>query len=167
MRKHIITALSVGTLLSSLAMNLTPQTAQAHHRSGHSGGSPSSRNSSYRQRPSTEPAEASSLEGEGILSTAQRELIEDLFQDNNDIIDTQTRRDIQSQIDSLPPGMQRRLARGRELPPGIAKKVDLPAHVNEYVGLDDNVRIVVVGRDAVVVDPVTELIVDVLRQVLL
>ena len=164
MKKQIFAWLSVAALLG---FSLTPQAAQAHHRSGHNGGPPSSRGAATQ--PSTDyDSEAVSLDDD-ILDATQRSLIEALLQDTNDtlIIDTRTRRDIQAQINSLPPGIQRRLARGRALPPGIAKKVNLPTRVNEHIGLEDNVQIVIVGRDAVVVDPVTGLIVDVLRQILL
>jgi hypothetical protein len=61
---------------------------------------------------------------------------------------------------------QRRLARGRSLPPGIAKKIYLPTQVNQQIDLDDNVRIIVIGSDVAVIDPVTELVIDIVRDIL-
>ena len=143
---------------------MTPQMAQAHHRSGHSSSS-NSRNGAAQPSAPDDLPEAASLDGG--LDVAQRSRLETLLQGTDDsIIDIYTRREIQEQIDSLPPGIQRRLARGRALPPDIAKKVDLPTRVNEYVGLEEDIQVVVVGRDAVVLDPVTGVIVDVLRQIL-
>ena len=83
------------------------------------------------------------------------------------MLSSDIRADIQSQIDSLPPGIQRRLSRGRRLPPGIAKKVSLPEQVNEQIDLDEDIRIIVVGSDVAVVDSTTELIIDVIRDVFL
>ncbi len=77
------------------------------------------------------------------------------------------RDEIQSQIDTLPPGIQQRLARGRELPPGIAKKVTLPQQVNEELDIDDALEIVVVGPNIVILDPFTNQIVGLLADLLL
>ncbi len=169
-------AATIGTV------SLSPLAAQAHHRTGHSGGPP------HRSHPteSVQEEHSSQAESDAIsqaesdedfqaastaltLTAAQRAAIASILQDTNDetILSPAIRGDIQSQIDSLPPGIQRRLARGRALPPGIAKKVSLPSRVNEQIDLGENVQIIVLGRDVVVVDPVTDLIVDIIRDVLL
>ena len=66
---------------------------------------------------------------------------------------------------SLPPGIAKNYARGKPLPPGIAKKA-LPADLlaslpprpgYEYAGL---------GRDVVLIDTATRVVVDVIKDVL-
>ncbi len=145
-----------------------PATAQAHHRPGHAGGPPH-RTTTEAQNGSEEAISQDALSTP--LTADQRVYITNLLRDPNHpdaaLITSGTRSDIQSQLSSLPPGIQRRLARGRSLPPGIAKKVFLPASINDRIDLNDNVRIVVVGPDVAVIDPVTGLIVDLLRQILL
>ena len=158
-------------------------TAQAHHRSGHNGGLPHRPYHQSEPGRSTTEAEtdtehdtrrvdkkdARREESAPELTAAQRTFIESLLQNADDetLLSADVRADIQAQIDALPPGIQRRLARGRRLPPGIAKKVYLPEQVNEQIDLNEDIRIIVVGRDVAVVAPVTDLIIDVIRDVLL
>lgn len=159
--------LAIASLTVVSTASLLPSAAQAHHRSGHQGGPPHRVQQTYEEgRRYTE--ESNSYE-DVALTTAQRTALISLFQDTGDdiVITRRTRQEIQAQIDTLPPGIQRRLARGRSLPPGIAKKISLPTQVNRYIDLRDDVQIIVVDRDVVVVDPVTDLIVDILRDVLL
>ncbi|HEY9735721.1 MAG TPA: hypothetical protein V6D06_05540 [Trichocoleus sp.] len=85
---------------------------------------------------------------------------------NSTLIDPALRAEILANRASLPPGIQRRLVRGRGLPPGIAKRFNLPSTVPPAVNLPPNCQIVVVGSNVVVLDPVTSLIVDVLLNVL-
>lgn len=85
---------------------------------------------------------------------------------NSTLIDPALRAEILANRASLPPGIQRRLVRGRGLPPGIAKRFNLPTTVPPAVNLPPNCQVVVVGSNVVVLDPVTSLIVDVLLNVL-
>lgn len=75
--------------------------------------------------------------------------------------------DQRSQIDparSLPPGIQKNLARGKPIPPGIAKKFDghLQSRLPSYPGYDWRQ----VGTDAVLIDATTGIIEAVIAGVL-
>ena len=169
MRATLLRLATIGLIAAASQM---PFAAQAHHRSGHNGGPPHSRESDRSDEASEiRSRNDSDRELAAPLTTAQKTLLSELLRDTNYpdavVIDGDTRAEIQSQIDSLPPGIQRRLARGRSLPPGIAKKVSLPTAVNEQLDLNEDLQVIVVGRDVAVVDPVTGLIIDILREVLL
>lgn len=66
---------------------------------------------------------------------------------------------------ALPPGMQKRLAKGKPLPPGIAKKLAPPA-LSSKIGLPAGYQLVEVGLDVVVVEAATGIIRDLLRSVI-
>ncbi len=76
------------------------------------------------------------------------------------------RLEIVRQYAALPPGIRKNLARGKGLPPGIAKKFILPTAVNTYLGIPANHNIIVVGRNVILLDPVSDRILDVLLDVL-
>lgn len=82
----------------------------------------------------------------------------------NDVLNVSTRNLITSQISSLPPGIQKRLARGKGLPPGIAKKVILPRTVNTYLNIPAEYELVVIGSNVVLCDSVTKIVVDLITQ---
>ena len=66
---------------------------------------------------------------------------------------------------SLPPGIAKKLARGKPLPPGIAKRHlpnDLQGRLPAYPGHE----IIVVDRDVFLVEVATQIIVDILTRVL-
>ena len=155
-------------LTSAIALSAFPLIAHAHHRPGHQGGPPHSRDGHPVR---TEPVDQAEQYALALpLTDRQRRILIEILRDGNDndtLISRETRRDIQNQLNTLPPGIQRQLERGRSLPPGIAKKITLPYRLNNHLDLDENVRIVVAGPDVVVIDPVTDLIVDVLRDILL
>ena len=65
---------------------------------------------------------------------------------------------------SLPPGIRRNLARGKPLPPGIAKKV-APPELASRVRLRDGYELVEVGLDVFLVEVATNVIHDVLMDV--
>ncbi len=65
---------------------------------------------------------------------------------------------------SLPPGIRRNLARGKPLPPGIAKKV-APPELASRVRLRDGYALVEVGLDVFLVEVATNVIHDVLMDV--
>jgi Ni/Co efflux regulator RcnB len=68
------------------------------------------------------------------------------------------------QIDSLPPGIRKNLARGKPLPPGIAKKMnpDFARQLPNYQGYEWRQ----VGSDAALVDITTGIVREIMRDVL-
>jgi len=66
--------------------------------------------------------------------------------------------------ESLPPGIQRNLERGKPLPPGIAKRFDGPlaSQLPQYPGYEWER----VGADVVLIEAATRIVVDVLVDVL-
>jgi hypothetical protein len=67
-------------------------------------------------------------------------------------------------VASLPPGIQRNLARGKPLPPGIAKRF-APANLSQRVRVPQGYQLMEMGRDLVLVNVATNLIHDILRDV--
>jgi hypothetical protein len=65
----------------------------------------------------------------------------------------------------LPPGIAKKVARGKPLPPGIAKK-SLPQDLNAALPARAGYERVVVGSDVLLVDTATQLVADVLHSVL-
>jgi len=82
------------------------------------------------------------------------------------LINDGLRQQIFAQVSSLPPGIQKKLLRGKGLPPGIAKKVLLPVTIVRYVNLPVNTNIIVVGSNVVVVDPIKNIILDIISNIL-
>lgn len=69
------------------------------------------------------------------------------------------------QAEALPPGIRRRVAQGKPLPPGIAKKT-APAELHSAVDLPDGYELVEVGLDVVLVEVATNVVHDVLMDVI-
>lgn len=67
--------------------------------------------------------------------------------------------------DGLPPGIRRNLARGKPLPPGIAKK-SAPADLQASLRIAEGYEIVEVGLDVFLVEVATNVIHDVLMDVI-
>ena len=65
----------------------------------------------------------------------------------------------------LPPGIAKKLARGKPLPPGIAKRA-LPAGLQGQLPSFPGREIVIVDRDVLLVDLATQVVVDILKRVL-
>lgn len=84
--------------------------------------------------------------------------------------------DLQSQIrtfyserpetgaEALPPGIRRNLARGKPLPPGIAKKT-APAELRSRITVPEGYELVEVGLDVLLVEVATSVIHDVLMDI--
>lgn len=70
-----------------------------------------------------------------------------------------------SGVEALPPGIRRRLERGKPLPPGIAKKSAPPELLNQ-VEVRDGFDLVEVGLDVLLVEVATGVIHDVLMDVI-
>ncbi|MCC7428936.1 MAG: hypothetical protein IT557_18745 [Alphaproteobacteria bacterium] len=64
------------------------------------------------------------------------------------------------QPQGLPPGIQRRLARGKPLPPGIAKRFAPPDLVGQ-LGLRSGLQVLVMGASIVLVDAATQVVYDI------
>lgn len=64
-------------------------------------------------------------------------------------------------VEALPPGIRKRLARGKPLPPGIAKQV-APAGLRSRIRLPDGYEIVEVGLDVLLVEVATSIVHDIL-----
>ena len=71
----------------------------------------------------------------------------------------------QSGIEALPPGIRKNLARGKPLPPGIAKKA-LPARLEQTLPVHDGYQRLQVGLDVFLVEVATGIIHDVLMDVI-
>ena len=70
-----------------------------------------------------------------------------------------------SNVESLPPGIRRNLARGKPLPPGIAKR-SAPPELASRVRLRDGYELVEVGVDVFLVEVATNMVHDVLMDVI-
>ena len=68
-------------------------------------------------------------------------------------------------VDALPPGIRKRLARGKPLPPGIAKKVAPPELVGG-LSLPAGYQLLEVGVDVLLVEVATGVIHDVLMDLI-
>ncbi len=69
-----------------------------------------------------------------------------------------------SGAEALPPGIRKRLARGKELPPGIAKQV-VPTGLRSRIELPAGFEIVEVGLDILLVEIATDIVHDLLMDV--
>ena len=67
-------------------------------------------------------------------------------------------------VEALPPGIRKRLARGKPLPPGIAKQV-APSGLRSRVRLPDGYEIIEVGLDVLLVEVATSIVHDILMDV--
>lgn len=104
------------------------------------------------------------------FTTSQRTVLVDLLRGNcgcNYLLTDTVRTQIISQARALPPGIQKRLMKGKGLPPGIAKKwVALPKQVNTYINLPTYYDLVVIGSNLVLLDQTNEVVVDMIASVL-
>lgn len=66
--------------------------------------------------------------------------------------------------EALPPGIRRRLERGKALPPGIAKKV-APPELQSLLELPGGFEIVEVGLDVLLVEVATNIVHDILMDI--
>lgn len=71
----------------------------------------------------------------------------------------------QASVESLPPGMRNRLAKGKALPPGIAKR-SVPADLRSSIVVPAGYEVVEVGLDVLLVEVATSIVHDVLMDVI-
>jgi len=64
-------------------------------------------------------------------------------------------------VEALPPGIRKRLARGKPLPPGIAKQV-APAGLHSRIRLPDGYRVLEGGLDVLLVEGATGIVHDIM-----
>ena len=90
--------------------------------------------------------------GDIIISAAERALIGEYYRSHA------------VQVESLPPGIRKKVARGKPLPPGIAKRFPdgLRSQLPHRAGYDYRV----VGADVLLVEIATGVIVDVVKDIL-
>jgi Ni/Co efflux regulator RcnB len=88
--------------------------------------------------------------GSVIITAAEQALIREYFQQHP-----------MGNVASLPPGIQKKLARGKPLPPGIAKK--FPAGLSGRLPPRPGYAYRVVGADVLLVEVATGVIVDLVR----
>ena len=69
-----------------------------------------------------------------------------------------------SGVEALPPGIRRRLERGKPLPPGIAKRT-APPELQSRLALPAGFEIIEVGLDVLLVEVATNIIHDVLMDI--
>lgn len=103
-----------------------------------------------------------------ILNPYQRTQIIEIIRGTSTysyLISDDIREQIYIQRSSLPPGIRKNLARGKGLPPGIAKKVLLPLNVVNHLNLPSNTNIIVIGSNIVVFDPISNVILDILSNI--
>jgi hypothetical protein len=67
--------------------------------------------------------------------------------------------------EALPPGIRKRLARGKPLPPGIAKKV-APQELRSLVGFPAGYELVEAGVDVLLVEVSTGVVHDILMDII-
>jgi hypothetical protein len=102
------------------------------------------------------------------LTYEQQSLLLNLLRNknsNNYLLSDRDRLQITNQINSLPPGIRKRLAKGKKLPSGIARQIVLSDRVNSYLNLPSNKNIVIIGNTVAVVDPVTSIILAVIDKI--
>jgi hypothetical protein len=92
----------------------------------------------------------------GVLSREERSTIRRYFDQN---------RDRYRKVKPLPPGIRMKIARGGAMPPGIAKQV-LPGGLRRQLPPRTDYDYRVAGTDVVLVETATEVIVDIIRDVL-
>jgi hypothetical protein len=104
------------------------------------------------------------------FTSSQRTVLVDLLRGNcscNTLVSNSVRTQIVSQAQSLPPGIQKQLLRGKGLPPGIAKKlIPLPKQVNSYINVPTSYNLFVVGSNVVLINQVNSVVVDFISNVL-
>lgn len=67
-------------------------------------------------------------------------------------------------VEALPPGIRRNLARGKPLPPGIARK-SAPAELVSRVSVPAGYELIEVGLDVLLVEVATSIVHDVLMDI--
>ena len=143
----LIILTTIGAMLLNSAALAQPDHAQAHGDSGKG-------HSHHDQAQKHEPHRSENTGGGGVdLPRINERELRELFRQHD-----------APRAESLPPGVQRNLERGKPLPPGIAKRFDgrLASQLPQYPGYEWER----VGADVVLIEAATRIVVDVLVDVL-
>ncbi|MFT5780675.1 MAG: Ni/Co efflux regulator RcnB [Pseudomonas sp.] len=163
MRKNhplLLGVVSLALALSSSLLQADPSNGKGNQDTGHSNKNSSSQNSNAKAQNKTHSDNASYSQ-KNDDEYFQRHYDNDverilrIFSDNSGQY---------GQIDSLPPGIRKNLARGKPLPPGIAKKMnpDFARQLPNYPGYEW----LQVGSDAALINITTGLVREIMRDVL-
>jgi len=106
-----------------------------------------------RGRGGAEPVPAPSFSAELTISLGDREAIRQFYAERPS-----------QGVEGLPPGIRRNLERGRPLPPGIAKRSP-PTELRSRLSVREGFEIVEVGLDVFLIEVATNVIHDVLTDV--
>jgi hypothetical protein len=137
------------TLLVAALVLATPAAVSAQGRGNGRG------NGNGRARAQDDAAAAAVLDVAGVaLSVELKQQIRDYYVAHPVV-----------NVEALPPGIRRNLARGKPLPPGIAKKV-APAGLTSTIPLRAGYELVEVGLDVFLVEVATNVVHDVLMDVI-
>jgi hypothetical protein len=109
-------------------------------------------------RPELEKPPAAAI----VFSEIERQLIGDYFRDHPVAPDPNV---LDSTTGALPPGIQKKLARGGLLPPGIARR-PLPNDLDAKLPPREGVTRVILGEDVLLIRAGTVIILDILEGVL-
>lgn len=107
-----------------------------------------------RGGPSAEPAPSSGPSVSVSLSVGDQTVIREYYASHP-----------REGVESLPPGIRRNLARGKPLPPGIAKRMP-PEDLRSRVRVPEQYEIVEVGVDVFLVEVATGIIHDALMDII-
>lgn len=110
----------------------------------------------------TAPSSAADLAIDARFSPAEITLIRDYYQT---VQSNQSQRG--KRLKSIPPGIAKNLARGKSLPPGIAKQVLPEALSHQLPAVREGFERVVVDGKVLLVDVATQVIHDVLTDIIL
>lgn len=136
-----ILGITAATLILALAL---PAGAHAQGRGNGHG---------RRGGPAAEPAPTSGPSVSVSLSVGDQAIIREYYASHP-----------QGGVESLPPGIRRNLARGKPLPPGIAKRM-APDALRSRIRVPEHYEIVEVGVDVFLVEVATGIIHDALMDI--
>jgi Ni/Co efflux regulator RcnB len=155
-----LSATGLALLLSSSLLLADPGNGKGNQDNGHSGKNNSSQNSNAKAQKNSHSGNSSDNHNNDDEYFQQHydndvERILRIFTDNQGQY---------GQIDSLPPGIRKNLARGKPLPPGIAKKMnpDFARQLPNYPGYEWRQ----VGSDAALINITTGIVREIMRDVL-
>lgn len=148
----LMVALAMALPISvSLPDGAAPAYAQGQAKGKGQGGQPSG-------KMQQEDQDVADIIEEGIIDASEEALVRDYFRDNPP-----------QNLQGLPPGIAKNLARGKPLPPGIAKRY-LPQDLERQLAerepsIGTIVDAVIVGDDVAIVEQATGVIVDIIRDI--
>jgi hypothetical protein len=155
-----LSATGLALILSSSLLLADPGNGKGNQNNGHSGKNNSSQNSNAKAQKNSHSGNSSD-NYDNDDEYFQRHYDNDVERILRIFTDNQGQ---YGQIDSLPPGIRKNLARGKPLPPGIAKKMhpDFARQLPNYPGYEWRQ----VGSDAALINITTGIVREIMRDVL-